>query len=263
MADIVSGRSEVESGEGFSVSRRDIAPIPAISYIRVSGRGQIDGDGPERQDIKIGKLAERDGYSVVFAAIDPGVSGAVGFEDRRGLSSALEYLADPTRNTSGIRTILVEDARRLARDLIVQELTIKECDRLGIAIVGADDGNLTNDPSDVSRTLIRQILGAVSQWDKNSTVLKLRGARERIRARQGRCEGAKPYGEHPKHPEEVAVLRDILERSFDHNQSCREIAAALNEKGILSRKRKAWTFGTVAKILTKHRAWPVTGINEA
>lgn len=40
--------------------------------------------------------------------------------------------------------------------------------------------------------LVRQILGAMSQFEKASLVAKLKGARDRARAERGRCEGRKP-----------------------------------------------------------------------
>jgi hypothetical protein len=43
--------------------------------------------------------------------------------------------------------------------------------------------------------LIRQILGAVSEFDKAMIVAKLRGARERVRRTKGKCEGRKSYQE--------------------------------------------------------------------
>jgi hypothetical protein len=42
---------------------------------------------------------------------------------------------------------------------------------------------------------IRQILGAVAEFDKAMTVAKLRGARDRVRRREGKCEGRKSYAE--------------------------------------------------------------------
>jgi DNA invertase Pin-like site-specific DNA recombinase len=50
-----------------------------------------------------------------------------------------------------------------------------------------DDGPTSN--------LIRQILGAVSEFDKAMTVAKLKGARDRVRRAQGKCEGRKAYAE--------------------------------------------------------------------
>ena len=43
--------------------------------------------------------------------------------------------------------------------------------------------------------LIRQILGAVSEFDKAMIVAKLKGARDRARRAHGKCEGRKAYAE--------------------------------------------------------------------
>ena len=51
-----------------------------------------------------------------------------------------------------------------------------------------------DDPANPTRKLVRSILGAVSEYEKSLVVLKLRGARVRMRVKKGRCEGAKPYG---------------------------------------------------------------------
>jgi hypothetical protein len=42
--------------------------------------------------------------------------------------------------------------------------------------------------------LIRQILGAVSEFDKAMTIAKLKGARDRIRRAQGKCESPEDLG---------------------------------------------------------------------
>jgi DNA invertase Pin-like site-specific DNA recombinase len=47
---------------------------------------------------------------------------------------------------------------------------------------------------DPSRKLMRQIFGAIAEYEKTMIVLKLRGARARARAGRGRCEGRKPFG---------------------------------------------------------------------
>lgn len=42
--------------------------------------------------------------------------------------------------------------------------------------------------------MFRQFQGAIAQREKANIVLKLRGARQRMRTRTGRCEGRKSYG---------------------------------------------------------------------
>jgi hypothetical protein len=43
--------------------------------------------------------------------------------------------------------------------------------------------------------LIRQVLGAVAQYQKPELIAKLRGTRQRVKASVGRCEGRKPAPE--------------------------------------------------------------------
>src|SRR5262249_13072914 len=43
--------------------------------------------------------------------------------------------------------------------------------------------------------LVRQVLGAIAQFEKASAVAKLAAARKRKRERDGRCEGRKPLSE--------------------------------------------------------------------
>lgn len=58
--------------------------------------------------------------------------------------------------------VVVENAGRFARDLIVQETGYA---KLGITLIAADDPNaFTSDTP--TATLVRQILGAVAQFEK-------------------------------------------------------------------------------------------------
>ena len=83
---------------------------------------------------------------------------------------------------NGVRTIIVETANRFARDLMVQEVGYAKLQELGIELVAADSPNAFLDDGPTSK-LIRQVLGAVAEFDKAMTVAKLRGARERKRRR--------------------------------------------------------------------------------
>src|SRR5262245_51609488 len=102
---------------------------------------------------------------------------------------------------NGVRTIIVETANRFARDLMVQEVgyarlgerttgKAKDAKRDPIHLIAADSPNAFLDDGPTSK-LIRQVLGAVAEFDKAMTIAKLRGARERKRREQGKCEGRK------------------------------------------------------------------------
>ena len=109
--------------------------------------------------------------------------------ERPGFSDMLTYL-----HGNGARIILVESASRFARDLAVQITGHELLKRKGIELVPVDapDHFINETPTAV---MVRQILGAVSQFEKASLVEKLRKARERKRIETGRCEGRKPVPE--------------------------------------------------------------------
>jgi DNA invertase Pin-like site-specific DNA recombinase len=79
-----------------------------------------------------------------------------------------------------VRTVLVEDASRLARDLVAQELGVLLLIKRGVRVLTANGDDLT-DTSDPSRVMMRQIAGSFALYEKTRLVTKLRGARERVR----------------------------------------------------------------------------------
>jgi DNA invertase Pin-like site-specific DNA recombinase len=129
------------------------------------------------------------------------VSGADPIEVRPGFTALLARIAG-----NGVRTIIVEIANRFARDLMVQEVGFAMPQGLGITLIAADSPASFLDDGPTSK-LIRQILGAVSEFDKAMIIAKLRGARERVRRTNGKCEGRKSYTE--AKPELVALAKQL------------------------------------------------------
>jgi DNA invertase Pin-like site-specific DNA recombinase len=56
--------------------------VKAFSYLRVSGKGQVQGDGLQRQRAAIKAYSKTAGYSIVREFADEGVSGAIETTDR-------------------------------------------------------------------------------------------------------------------------------------------------------------------------------------
>ena len=67
--------------------------------------------------------------------------------------------------------VIVETANRFARDLMVQEVGFAMLRELGITLIAADSPSSFLDDGPTSK-LIRQILGAVSEFDKAMVVAK-------------------------------------------------------------------------------------------
>jgi DNA invertase Pin-like site-specific DNA recombinase len=96
-------------------------------------------------------------------------------------------------HANGVKSIVIEKLDRLARDLMVQEATIADLQKGGFTLISVAEPDLM--ASDPTRILMRQLMGAVAQYDKNQIVLKLRGARMRKRAAEGRCRAVSRLGE--------------------------------------------------------------------
>src|SRR5579863_8723769 len=159
----------------------------AHAYLRVSGRGQIDGDGFPRQLKAIREYAAGHDLKIVNVYREEGVSGTKESADRPAWSELMTAL-----HSNGVRVVIIERLDRLARDLMVQETIVADLRKNGFDLVSVAEPDLmANDPT---RILVRQMMGAVAQYEKSQIVLKLRGARLRKKAKTGRCEGRKPFG---------------------------------------------------------------------
>lgn len=169
------------------------------AYLRVSGKGQVQGDGFTRQLKAIREYAVAHDFKIVSIYREEAVSGTKESADRPAWSELMTAL-----HANGVRVVIIEKLDRLARDLMVQETIIADLRKHGFELVSvAEPDRMANDPT---RILVRQMMGAVAQYEKSQIVLKLRGARVRKRAKEGRCEGRKPYGYY----EGEAVALDLL-----------------------------------------------------
>jgi DNA invertase Pin-like site-specific DNA recombinase len=119
-------------------------------------------DSEKRQRAAIDTFARAAGYEIVDSYHDEAVGGAesIPSPSRPGFAAMMERIA-----ANGVRTIIVETANRFARDLIVQETGYAMLKGQGVELIAADkpDAFLDDTPT---ATLIRQVLGAVSQFEK-------------------------------------------------------------------------------------------------
>jgi DNA invertase Pin-like site-specific DNA recombinase len=217
----------------------------AIGYMRTSSATNVgeDKDSERRQRVAIERYAKRAGFDVVEWFYDPAVSGADPIETRPGFAAALARIAG-----NGVRTIIVETANRFARDLMVQEVGFAMLQGLGITLVAADSPTAFLDDGPTSK-LIRQILGAVSEFDKAMTVAKLRGARQRVRRLKGKCEGRKSYAEREGGAALIAAARELHRNPDGRSPSLRIVAAGLAERGYVTASGLPYSASAVASML--------------
>ena len=247
VAGIVSGTDQPTA----RASRPRKQSTPAVAYMRCSGIGQVDGDTWDRQEASVRKYAAANGLAVADLDWfrDEGVSGTKDMGDRPGLAALLDRV-----ESNGVRVVLVENATRLARDLMVSEVILAQLRDAGCRVISCDSGHDLIDESDddPTRRLIRQVLGAVAEFDRRVTVLKLRAARERIRRRAGRCEGRKPYGSRPGEAAVIARIRELHRKPHGgQRRSLQEIADVLNAENVTTRTGKPWSKGTLHQIIAR------------
>lgn len=215
----------------------------AFAYLRVSGLGQVDGLGFDRQLTAIQRFAHEHDIEIVRVYREEGIPGKTELDGRPALRSLIvDLLSD------GVKLVLVEKLDRLARALIVQETILQDLQRRGIEMISVAEPDACS--SDPTRTMIRQILGAFFEYERKMIVSKLADARSRIRLKNGKCEGRKAYGSHPKKPFEKDILRRMLSMAAS-GYTWTAIAHEFNAAGIPPRSGERWYPATVGRILRR------------
>jgi DNA invertase Pin-like site-specific DNA recombinase len=198
--------------------------MKAVMYLRTSSATNLGGDSEERQKDAIRKFADLQDMEIVSGAYDQAVKGSDSIHEREGFAQLIQYCLD-----NDVTTILCENASRFARDVIVQELGYRELKKLNLQLIPVDAPDYFTGDSP-SLNMIRQILGAVSEFEKSNLVSKLRGARERIKLRDGKCEGRKNL-EEILSKGAFATMMKIIKRLREQNKSYASIAGVLADKG--------------------------------
>jgi DNA invertase Pin-like site-specific DNA recombinase len=213
--------------------------IEAIAYLRTSSSTNVgsDKDSDKRQRAAIAAFARSNGFQVVGEFYDEAVSGSDPVTDRPGFKAMLDRIAG-----NGVRTILIESPDRFARDLAVQLAGHDYLKTLGVELVptSAPDFFLEDTPTAV---LVRQVLGAISQFEKASLVAKLKAARDRKAAAGGHAGGRYRYERAA--PVAVAAARELRAEGL----SLRAISTAMAERGLRTGGGKPYSATSVAKML--------------
>ena len=216
----------------------------AYGYIRCSGLTQMEHGGPERQRQAIQEYADAHELEIVrwFEESHTGtdLEGRPQFREMRQ-----ELLND------GVRVVIVEKLDRLARSIMIQENIIADFTKYEINLVSATPGeeNLCGD--DPTRTFIRQVLGAVAEFDRSMLVARMKAGKNHKKRAGGFGGGNYGYGQHPFFPEEKDVVAKIMEAR--HSFTIRELTAELNRGAIKTRSGGLWHPAQVARILKANK----------
>ena len=196
--------------------------------MRTSTMTNKDGDSVHRQKSSVMKWVKSNGYSVKGEYWDI-ESGKMDTFER---PEFMNMISDSER--LGIKVLVFSDQTRLSRDIIVQESTFRLLSSRGYSLISSENPEsfLSDSPTN---SLIRQIMGSFSEFDRSSTVHKLKVSRIRKkesnrdkgivnRNRKGKCEGRKRILE--IHPE----LESLIIKLNKNGLSLRKISSHLKDE---------------------------------
>ena len=216
----------------------------AVAYLRTSSAANVgaDKDSDKRQLASIEGFAKAAGFTLVGTYYDAAVSGADPVHERRGFADMLERLM-----SNGAKTIIVESPDRFARDLAVQLAGHDMLKARGVTLIPASSPSFFVEDTPTA-VLVRQVLGAVSEFEKATLVAKLAAARKRKRDTGVKVEGRKSHAE--KRPDVVALARTLARRKPKGGKlSLRAISAELAAQGHLNEGGKPFAAKSVASML--------------
>lgn len=223
------------------------------AYLRVSTKGQTDGYGLDIQRAAIRDWAKASGHKILEWHTDT-ISGASELASREGWRSASALVK--RGNADGI---VVARLDRLARDLMVQEVLLRRLSEFGGVVMStraSENEMLVGESKDPSRKLVRTILGAISEYDREMITDRLTAARKAKAAAGGHAHGALPFGYRSVEgalvevPEEQAALLRMHTLAAT-GASTRAIAWRLTAEGYPTKRGGQWSSPTVARILKR------------
>ena len=229
--------------------------IKAYGYLRVSGAGQIEGNGFDRQENAIRSFAEKSKIEIVHFYHEQ-VSGVKDEEQREVFQ---QMISDILRN--GVRAIIVEGLDRLAREYRIQEQLLIYLASKSISLMDARTGEDVTEAisSDPMKKAMIQMQGIFSELEKNLLVRKLRVARDSKRLAQGKCEGRKGWNDKPEKRDAVleAIGNYRRKPKGKRRPTFNEVADSLNklasENGLYTTiSGKEWNGQMIQNFLQKH-----------
>ena len=233
-------------------NRSSKAKIKAVGYLRASSAASVGGgnhsDKWQRQAIE--RIAESSGYVIDDADwyYDAAVSGADNLATRDGWNAMMSRIL-----SNGVRTVLIEDATRLARDLMVQEPGIADLLAAGVTVITAAGDNLTAS-DDPGRVMNRQVHGAFSKYEKAKIAHRMRSGRQRKIDTEGRCGGRTSHIDSMPGPYDAASKLHRANPKTGQHLSLRKIADALFALGFKGQNDRPFTAAVIKRIIESKRS---------
>ena len=232
--------------------------MKVYAYMRVSTETQAEkGYGLDTQRTEIEKYAEENGITIADYFTDAGVSGAAKAtaEDSEAISKRaglLELLSSINEEDA----ILVLNTSRLWRSDNTKVLIRRELMKRNAKIISIEQPKYDIYAKDPNDLLIAGIIELLDEWERLSIALKLARGRA-VKAKGGdKPAGVCPYGYQYAEDKKRVIVNSqeaqLVRFMFTEGQKGRtlaQIADALNDKAILTRRGNEWSRGSIRAIL--------------
>ncbi|MBA7517498.1 hypothetical protein ES705_09552 [subsurface metagenome] len=224
--------------------------IRLVGYARVSTDRQKEEGTIEIQEKALKEYVDKSDYELVRIFKDEAISGSSELENRPGLAELFNYLED----NKDIKGVLIYKLDRLARDLYIQEYSIKKLELLNKELISIKEPDLSS--KDPMRKAFRQFMGIISELEKAFITMRLLAGRINKAQKGGFAGGSTAMGYISKNrtliinEEQAETIRLIFKMKRYKRMGLREIARGLNKLNIpTSSGRGRWYGRTVKYIL--------------
>lgn len=216
-----------------------------VGYARVSTNSQADhGTSLEVQRSKITAAAELADLELVRVIVDAESAKSL---RRPGAAELLELV-----KAGEVDAVIVYSLSRLTRSVKDLGSLLELFGRHDVALVSVSE---SLDTSSAAGRLALNLMGAISQWEREAISERTAEALQAKRAKGERV-GTVPFGyrvaadgvmleAEPAEQRALAVLRDLRAKGY----SLRQIAAELSRQGFTTRRGSPWSHQGVAHLL--------------
>ena len=191
-------------------------------------------------------------FSVAGIFYDEGVSGKVSVFGRNAFRDLYVYCLE-----NSVKYIIFESISRFSRDLYELEVAYRQLTENGIQLVSVNDGDFEDDR--VSK-LQRQIISAISEYQREEIVFNMSVARERKKIHnksigavtidgRGKCEGRKSHKE--MNMELVAIVKKLRRRNWKSKKqmSYRKISDYLFDNGYVNERGNKFSAMSISRMV--------------
>ena len=216
--------------------------VRALGYVRVSTTDQAErGQGLNIQRRGIREYCRAHRLVLLEILGDEGISGTSGLQGRPGLAEALSRIENHEASV-----LVLYRLDRLARDLLLQETVVERLRLGGGSVISVSEPDV--DSNEPTRILIRQVLGALSQYEK--TLLKARmAAGRKLKAERGGYTAVR-HEYVPLESEKKIVARIQVERA--EGATFQAIADGLNADGLHAKLGGRWHRGGIMRVVRRN-----------